>query len=190
MTWDISRRVFLKGCSLAAVGVGMAPSSLLVRTAEAAEDVDGPVLVHVFLRGGADDLALCPPVGDSNYYNLRRNIALARGSVVDLDGYFALHGALAPLKPIWDDGRLAVVHAVGHYGLTRSHFDAQDFMETGTPGDKSTATGWLDRGVAALSGREVTQAVSFSAQLPRSFLGGEPVLVTQNLQTFNLRARG
>jgi uncharacterized protein (DUF1501 family) len=192
MTWDISRRVFLKGFSLAAVGVGLSPSSLIVRTAEAAEaegGVAGPILVHVFLRGGADGLALCPPVGDSEYYNLRRNIALARGDVVNLDGYFSLHPGLAPLKPVYDEGRLAIVHAVGSTALTRSHFDAQDFMETGTPGQKGTATGWLDRSIERLPGTEVTQAVSFSAQLTRSFLGGEPVLVAQNLQTFDLRAR-
>jgi uncharacterized protein (DUF1501 family) len=100
-----------------------------------------------------------------------------------------MHPALAPLLPLYRDGRLAFVHAAGSYGLTRSHFDAQDFMETGTPGDKSTADGWLERGIAAIPGDEVTQAVAFSAQLPRSFLGAQPVLVTQNLASFDLRAR-
>src|SRR5262245_37792983 len=136
MTWDLSRRVFLKGLSFAAVGVGMSPSSLLVRTARAAEGASGEtVLVHVFLRGGACGLNLVPPVGDADYYNLRPNIALARGEVINLDGYFALHPGLAPLKPIYDAGQLALVHAVGSYGLTRSHFDAQDFTESGMPGD-------------------------------------------------------
>jgi uncharacterized protein (DUF1501 family) len=192
MSFDPSRRVFLRGASLAALGVGLAPSPLLARTARAAGA--GPrVLVKVFLRGGADGLNLCVPYGASEYYDLRGGIALARpgqaGGVIDLDGYFGLHPDLAPLEPIYREGRLAFVHAVGSYGLTRSHFDAQDFMETGTPGVKATTTGWLDRGIAAIPGREVTQAVSFSSQLTRSFLGPEPVLVAQNLAGFDLRAR-
>lgn len=187
-TWDVSRRVFLRGAGLAAVGIGFQPSSLLVRAAQAAGA--GPrVLVQVFLRGGCDGLNFCVPYGDTDYPTLRGSIALSRNEVVDLDGYFGLHPALAPLLPLYRDGRLAFVQAVGSYGLTRSHFDAQDFMETGTPGDKSTTDGWLERSVAALPGSEVTQAVAFSAQLPRSFLGSEPVLVTQNLASFDLRAR-
>jgi uncharacterized protein (DUF1501 family) len=188
MSWDISRRVFLRGAGLAAVGVGFHPSSLMVRAAEAAAP-GRKVLVLVFLRGGADGLNMVVPFGDSRYYDLRGAIALPRAEVASLDGYFGLHPALAALKPLYDGGRLAFIHAVGHYGLTRSHFDAQDFMETGTPGDKSTATGWLDRGLSRLPGDEVTQAVAFSAQLPRSFLGPEPVLVAQNLTSFDLRAR-
>jgi uncharacterized protein (DUF1501 family) len=186
--WDVSRRVFLKGMSLAAVGVGFSPSSLMVRAAEGAE-AGARVFVHVFLRGGADGLAVCPPVGDPDYASLRGSIALARNAVVDLDGFFALHPGLAPLKPVFADGRLALVHAVGNYGLSRSHFDAQDFMETGTPGNKTVSTGWLDRTIAAIPGSDVTQAVSFSAQLTRSFLGPEPVLVAQTLANFDLRAR-
>jgi uncharacterized protein (DUF1501 family) len=191
MSWEVSRRVFLQGAGLAAVGVGLAPTSLLVRTARAA--AGDKVLVKVFLRGGADGLNLCAPWGDPEYYSLRQGIALPRpgaaGGVVDLDGDFGMHPELAPLEPFFDDGRLAFVHAVGNTRLTRSHFDAQDFMESGTPGDKQTATGWLDRAIARLPGTEVTQAVSFSPQLPRSFLGPEPVLVAQTLASFDLRAR-
>src|SRR5512134_1369404 len=150
MAWDPSRRVFLRGAGLAAVGVGLQPSSLLVRTAEAATAA-GRVLVQVFLRGGADGLNLVVPHGDPTYYDIRSGaaggIALTRNEVVNLDGYFGLHPALAPLKPLYDDGRLGVLHAVGNYALTRSHFDAQDFMESGTPGDKSTPAGWLERGI-------------------------------------------
>jgi uncharacterized protein (DUF1501 family) len=191
MTWDVSRRVFLRGAGLAAVGVGIAPSSLLVRTALAAS---GPkVLVEVFLRGGADGLNLCVPYGDSEYYNLRQGIGLPRpgqaGGVVNLDGYFGMHPEFAPLEPFFRDGRLAFVHAVGNPQVTRSHFDAQDFQESGTPGDKQTSTGWLDRAIAQLPGTEVTQAVSFSSQLVRSLLGPEPVLVAQTLTSFDLRAR-
>jgi len=192
MSADLSRRVFLKGAGLAAVGVGFHPSSLLVRAAQAAE-AGTQVLVQVFLRGGADGLNQVVPFGDPDYYDLRRDIALPRpgqsGGVSSLDGYFGLHPELAPLMPLWQDGRLAIAPAVGNDGLTRSHFDAQDFMETGTPGVKTTADGWLERSIARIPGSEVMQAVAFASVLPRSFLGGEPVLVAQNLATFDLRAR-
>jgi uncharacterized protein (DUF1501 family) len=191
MTWDVSRRVFLRGAGLAAVGVGLAPTSLLVRTARAA--VGDKVLVKVFLRGGADGLNFCAPYGDPEYYNLRQGIALPRpgssGGVVNLDGTFGMHPEFAPLQPYFNDGRLAFIHAVGNPQVTRSHFDAQDFQELGTPGDKQTPTGWLDRALARIPGAEVTQAVSFSSQLVRSFLGPEPVLVAQTLSSFDLRAR-
>jgi uncharacterized protein (DUF1501 family) len=191
MSFDASRRVFLRGAGLTAVGVGMAPSSLLVRTALAASGAK--VLVKVFLRGGADGLNFCVPYGDAEYYNLRQGIGLPRpgqaGGVVNLDGYFGMHPEFAPLEPYFRDGRLAFVHAVGNPQVTRSHFDAQDFQESGTPGDKQTATGWLDRAIAQIPGTEVTQAVSFSSQLVRSLLGPEPVLVAQTLSSFDLRAR-
>jgi uncharacterized protein (DUF1501 family) len=188
MAWDASRRVFLKGFGLAAVGVGLGPSPLMVRAAEAAR-AGSKVLVKIFLRGGCDGLNMCVPYGDPEYYSLRGGIAVARNEVLNLDGYFGLNPALSALKPLFDDGRLAFVPAVGQYSLTRSHFDAQDFMETGTPGDKSTSTGWLDRTIARIPGDEVTQAVAFASQLPRSYLGPEPVLVAQNLTSFDLRAR-
>lgn len=193
MSWNASRRVFLRGAGLAAVGIGLSPSSLLVRTARAAGTGD-KVLVEVFLRGAADGLNLCIPYGDPEYYDLRGAIALARpgGSdgVVRLDDHFGMHPELAPLRPFFDDGRLAFVHAVGNPQVSRSHFDAQDFQESGTPGDKQTPTGWLDRAIARVPGSEVTQGVSFATQPVRSFLGPEPVLVAQTLSSFDLRARG
>jgi len=188
MPWDVSRRVFLKGFGLAAVGVGFGPSPLMVRAAEAAQ-AGSKVLVKIFLRGGCDGLNMLVPYGDPEYYGLRGGIAIAPREVVNLDGYFGLNPALRAIKPLFDDGRLAFVPAVGQYSLTRSHFDAQDYMETGTPGDKSTTTGWLDRSIARIPGSEVTQAVAFASQLPRSYLGPEPVLVAQNLSSFDLRAR-
>ncbi len=191
MTWDISRRMFLKAGSLAAVGVGFSPSTLLVRAAEGAE-AGTRVLVQVFLRGAADGLSLCVPHGESAYYDLRRTIALGRpgttGGVINLDGFFGMHPAMSALKPIYDDGRLAFVQAVGNYDQTRSHFEAQDFMDTGSPGAKTTSTGWLDRSIAAIPGSDVMQAAAFATQRPRSFLGPEPVLVAQSVTTFDLRA--
>ena len=151
MSWDVSRRVFLRGAGLTAVGVGIAPSSLLVRTAQAAAAGD-KVLVEVFLRGAADGLNICVPYGEAEYYDLRGPIALPRpgaaGGVMRLDDTFGMHPELAPLQPLYADGRLAFVHAVGNPQVGRSHFDAQDFQESGTPGQKNTATGWLDRAVA------------------------------------------
>ena len=181
MSWDVSRRVFLRGAGLAAVGVGVAPSSLLVRTAHAASGAK--VLVKVFLRGGADGLNLCAPYGDSEYYNLRGGIALPRpgqaGGVVNLDGYFGMHPELAPLEPFFRDGRLAFVHAVGNPELSRSHFDAQDFQESGTPGDKQTADRLArprdraDPGTRGDAGRVVL--VAARALVPRARAGaGRP----------------
>lgn len=193
MAWDISRRVFLKSGGVAAVGVAAHASPLLSRMAEASAAA-AKVFVHVFLRGGADGLNMVVPHGDPEYYSLRQAIAIPRpgqtGGAVNLDGYFGLHPGLAPLKSAWDDGRLAILPAVGNYGLTRSHFDAQDFTETGSPGDKGVTTGWLDRTIRALPGSSITEAVAFQSQMPRSFLGPEPVLVATSLSAFDLRATG
>src|SRR5467141_2697736 len=107
MTWNMSRRVFMKGAGLLALGVGARPSDILVRTAEAATAHDR-VLVHVFLRGGADGLSIVPPYGDPEYYQYRPNIALPRpgqgGGAIPLDDHFGLHPMLEPLKALYADG--------------------------------------------------------------------------------------
>lgn len=189
MPFDASRRVFLRGASAAAVGIGFGPSALMSRTAQAATGTK--VFVQIFLRGGCDTLNMVVPYGDPTYYDLRGAIAIPRpgqaGGALRLDDTFGLNPSLSGLMPLWEEGRLAIVDAVGNYGLSRSHFDAQDFMETGTPGVKSTTTGWLDRVIKALPGNSVSEAVAFQAQLPRSFMGPEPVLVASNLATFNLK---
>jgi len=193
MAWDASRRVFLKGAGMAALGVGMGPSPLLLRAAEAATPGKG-VLVHIFFRGGFDGLNFLSPYDDANYQDARPGIALRKNDpdplrrAIPLDSYFGLNAALAPLEPLYRDGILGFVPAVGNLKLTRSHFDAQDYMEQATPGDRSTKDGWLGRAVLQIGGDEVTQQVAFSGQLPRSFFGLEPVLVAQNLSQFNLRA--
>jgi uncharacterized protein (DUF1501 family) len=193
MAWDISRRVFLKSTGVAALGVAADASPLLVKMAEAAE-AGTKVFVHVFIRGGADGLNMVVPHGAPEYYSLRQAIAIPRpganGGAVDIDGFFGFHPGLAPLKPLYDSGRLAIMPSVGNYDLSRSHFDAQDFTESGTPGVKTTDTGWQDRMIEKIPGNAVTEAVAFQAQLPRSFLGNQPVLVTSNLSTFDLRAPG
>lgn len=190
-SFDSSRRIFLRGASAAAVGIGFGPSSLLSRTAKAAGA--GPkVFVQIFIRGGIDTLNMVVPFSDPTYYNLRGAIAVPppgqAGGALRLTDAFGLNPALSALMPLWRDGRLAIIDGVGNADLTRSHFDAQDFMETGTPGNKATTTGWLDRAIKMIPGGSVSEAVAFQAQLPRSLVGPEPVLVASDLATFNLKA--
>ena len=188
MPWDPSRRVFLKGAGMAVVGIGFGPSLLLSRTAEAA-GIGSRVLVQVFLRGGADGLNLCVPHGDGNYYALRPSIGLhLSDGVRDLNGFFGLHPALAPLGDLYSEGILALHPSIGNAQLTRSHFDAQDFMDSATPGDKNTRDGWLDRLARQIPGEPLMQLVALSSRTPRSVLGSHPELVTQSLDTFALRA--
>jgi uncharacterized protein (DUF1501 family) len=192
MGWDISRRVFLKGAGLAILGIGSQPSSLIARAGE-----DAPpgktILVHLFLRGGADPLNMVVPYGDHQYYDARRDIAIPPpgkpGGAVALDDHFGFHPGLAPIKPLFTEGRLAILEAVGNYRVTRSHFSAQDFAEMGTPGVRSTTTGTLARMVGQLPGTGVTKAVSFSSQSPVSFLGPDEALVALKLKAFRLRAK-
>lgn len=187
--FDSSRRVFIRGASAAAVGIGMGPSALMARTAAAATGTK--VFVQIFIRGGLDTLNMVVPYGDPTYYNIRGSIAIPRpgqaGGALRLDDTFGLHPALSGLMPLWNQGRLAIIDAVGNNDLSRSHFDAQDFMETGTPGIKNTTTGWLDRALKMMPGSAVSEAVAFQAQLPRSFMGPEPVLVASTLTSFNLK---
>jgi len=145
----------------------------------------GARLVVVMLRGAADGLSIVAPWADPRYAAARPQIALPRpgadGGLIDLDGQFGLHPALRPLMPLWQAGRLGFVHASGSPDLTRSHFDAQDYMESGTPGRKSTPDGWMNRllgglapppGVAAGS---PTRALSVGTALPRIWAGPQPV---------------
>jgi uncharacterized protein (DUF1501 family) len=190
MSWDPSRRVFLKGAGLAAVGIGIEPTALLTRAAEAA-GLGRRVLVQVFLRGGADGLNLCVPYRDPDYYALRPSIALRTGDGVrDLNGFFGLHPALAPLYELYGEGLLALHPTIGNARLTRSHFDAQDFMDSALPGDKTARDGWLDRAASQIPGEELTQLVAISSRTPRSVLGSHPDLVLSDLSAFSLRAGG
>jgi len=142
----ISRRVFVKSGGLAFVSLGLDPL-FLARAAfaldrPAVRPSDRPILVCLFQRGAVDGLNMIVPHGEPAYYQERPRIAIPATDVVDLDGHFGLHPSLAPLKGLWDNKSLAAIHAIGSPDSTRSHFDAQDYMETGTPGVKSTADGW------------------------------------------------
>src|SRR5262249_10568422 len=174
-----SRRVFVKNGAFALVSLGFAPS-FLARTA-LAQSGRAKKLVAIFQRGAVDGLSVVVPFGDAEYYRARPSIAMARpGSAgeaaVDLDGFFGLNPRLAPLKPFWDQHALAIVHACGSPDSTRSHFDAQDYMETATPGVKSTADGWLNR-YLQVNGREhqtTFRAVALTPQLPRTLPATPP----------------
>ena len=139
----ISRRVFLKDGAFALVSLGFAPS-FLTRTAFAqGRTVRAKQLIAIFQRGAVDGLNMVVPFGEGDYYKARPSIAIARpgsgdGAALDLDGFFGFNPRLQPLKPLWDARQLAIVHACGSPDTTRSHFDAQDYMETATPGVKST----------------------------------------------------
>jgi len=133
-------------------------------------------LIVVMLRGAVDGLNVVAPVGDANYARLRPTIGLgvpgAANGAIDLDGYFGLHPALAPLLPLWQQKQLAFVHASGSPDPTRSHFDAQDYMESATPGRKDTQTGWMNRVVTQLPGASTaSRALAIGAVMPRILSG-------------------
>ena len=190
----LTRRALLKSgaCALAAVA---APPRFLVRTAQGAER-RGKVLVAIFQRGAVDGLSMVSPHGDPAYARARTSIALApprRGdgaTALDLDGFFALHPSLAPLRAAWDGRTLAIVHACGSPDTTRSHFDAQDYMESGTPGVKSTPDGWLGRAASVLPRESATpfRSVALASRLPRSLRGDAGALAMSSLDKFDVRA--
>jgi len=191
----ISRRVFLKNGGLALVSLGFAPE-FLARTV-AASPSRRRVLVTVFQRGAVDGLNMIVPFGDKAYYAARPSIAIARpgsgpDAALDLDGFFGMHPRLAPLKAFFDAKQLAIVHASGSHDETRSHFDAQDYMESATPGVKSTPDGWLNRYLHAKEHEKATpfRAVALAPQLPRALQGLAPALAIGQISQFGIRAAG
>jgi len=190
----VSRRVFLKDGGLALVSLGFAPQ-FLARTVAAAGVPKRKVLVTIFQRGAVDGLNMIVPFGEPEYYRSRPSIALARpgsgpDAAIDLDGFFGMHPRMAPLKPLYDAKQLAIVHACGSPDGTRSHFDAQDYMETATPGVKSTRDGWLNRYLHAREHEQATpfRAVAIAPQLPRSLQGLSPALAIGQIAQFGIRA--
>ena len=192
----LSRRFFLKSSGLALVSFGVAPQAL-VRSVYAAGGARGKKsLVVIFQRGAVDGLNTVVPYGDDVYRRLRPTIAIpaprggSRDAALDLDGHFGLHPALEPLLPLWRDGSLAVVNAVGSPDSTRSHFDAQDFMESGTPGVKSTDDGWMNRHLRCHPDPRATpfRAVALTPTLPRSLAGPAAAVAMENIRNFDLRS--
>ena len=189
-----SRRAFLKDGAVALVSLGFAPS-FLARTVNAASPSRrNKRLIAIFQRGAVDGLSMIVPFGEAEYYRVRPGIAVARpGSgpeaAVDLDGFFAFNPRLAPLAPLWSRRDLAIVHACGSPDATRSHFDAQDYMETATPGVKSTEDGWLNRylQVRKTEAEHPFRAVSLTPQMPRVLQGHASVIATSQLTQFGIR---
>ena len=187
-----SRRSFLKSSGLGFLALGL-PPSFLVRAAGAQQSTKNKSLVVVFQRGAMDGLNVVIPFKDPAYYRLRPSIAVGEpGSdanrAIDLDGFYALHPALGPLKSIYDKGQLACVHASGSPDNTRSHFDAQDYMEIGTPGIRTTPDGWLNRCMLDKQRSPVPfRAVALTAQLPRILAGAAPALTLSSIDEFRLR---
>jgi uncharacterized protein (DUF1501 family) len=190
----ISRRVFLKNGAFACVSLGFAPP-FLARTAFAAgRTTRAKQLIAIFQRGAVDGLSVVVPFGESEYYRARPSIAIGRpgsgdNAAIDLDGFFGFNPRLRALEPLWDARRLAIVHACGSPDSTRSHFDAQDYMETATPGLKSTPDGWLNRYLQARREEQATpfRAVALTTQLPRMLQGPAPALAMSQVAQFGIR---
>ncbi len=186
-----SRRDFLRSTGLGFLALGL-PPAFLVRTAQA-QSAKNKSLVVVFQRGAMDGLNVVVPFKDPAYYKLRPSIALREPgtnpeSVIDLDGFYGLHPALAPLKNIYDQGQLAFIQATGSPDNTRSHFDAQDYMEIGTPGIKGTPDGWLNRCLLeGASSSSNFRGVAVTAQLPRMLAGRAPALTLSSIDEFHFR---
>jgi uncharacterized protein (DUF1501 family) len=189
----ISRRVFLKNGGVALVGMSAMPAFL--QRASAGTPTEGKKqLVVLFQRGAMDGLNVVVPFAEPNYYQLRPSIAIpqpSRGTsdaAIDLDGSFGFHPSLAPLLSLYQQGQLAIVHAVGSPDPTRSHFDAQDFMESGTPGVKATDAGWLNRALVGLPDPKLApfRAVALGPYLPRTLQGSVPAIALPDLRQFKL----
>src|SRR5437870_1636965 len=190
-----TRRAFLKGSSLAMFGIGAAPSWLArAAYADSSAAPGKKILVAIFQRGAADGLNVVVPFGDPRYYELRPTIRIPKpggepaDSAIDLNGFFGLHPSLAPLKPIYDAKALAIVHAAGSPDPTRSHFDAQDYMEAGTPGLKATRDGWLNRALAPHAVPiSPLRAVALGPSLPRALRGANPAVAVNNIGDFQVK---
>ena len=196
----VDRRAFMKSGALAlfAAGIGGVPT-FIARAADSRKILSpykkNKVLVCIFQRGAMDGLMAVSPYTDPNLKALRPTLYMSpaetEGKMIDLDGRFGLHPSLDAFAPFFREGRMAIVHGVGSPNTTRSHFDAQDYMESGTPFSKSTGSGWLNRAVGLL-GHEGTpfRAVSLTSSLPRSLYGDNESLAINNLQEFAIQMRG
>ena len=185
----MNRRFFIRsgGIALASLGVSLSAPSFLERAvlAQARDRLTGgrrKTLIAIFQRGAVDGLNMVVPYGERAYYDLRPSIAIPKpeagreGAALDLDGFFGLHPALAPFKPLWESKQLAIVNASGSPDNTRSHFDAQDYMESATPGRKATPDGWLNRYLQSKSDADQSpfRAVSMTQGMPRILQGRAP----------------
>lgn len=198
-----SRRGFIKGGGLALFGIGLGgiPGFL----AEAVAHTKEPglfnrkkIMVCIFQRGAMDGLMAVTPFTDQYLQQARPNLFMSAAKaakntpLIDLDGRFGLHPSMAAFESVFREKRMGIVHGIGSPNNTRSHFDAQDYMESGTPFKKGTDSGWLNRAVGLLGhdGATPFQGVSLTSSLPRSFYGENPALAISNLHDFNIQMRG
>jgi uncharacterized protein (DUF1501 family) len=202
----LTRRGFMKGSGIALLGVGLMGGipAFAAETALSEKRKNlykkNKVLVCIFQRGAMDGLMAVTPFTDVYLQAARPNLFLSAAAsspggatpLIDLDGRFGLHPMMKSFEPFYRDGRLAIVHGMGSPNNTRSHFDAQDYMESGTPFNKGTASGWLNRAVGLLGHDQATpfQAVSLTSELPRSFYGNNSCVAISNLQDFALQLKG
>jgi len=191
----VTRRGFMKGGALALVGTSVIPSfltrSIYAEMTTAA--ANKKKLVVIFQRGACDGLNVVVPYTEKNYYSMRPTIAIQPNEVIDLNGFFGLHPQMAAFKPLYDQGHLAIVHAVGSPDPSRSHFDAQDYMESGTPGVKVTPDGWLNRALQTepLTGKPTAfRAVALGTDVPRTLQGKIPAIAVANLADFSVAGKG
>jgi uncharacterized protein (DUF1501 family) len=187
----VTRRSFLHASAVTVGVLGTAPSWLLRVAAQGR--TSRKILVVVFQRGAADGLNIVVPFFEPRYYQLRPAIAIPapgkQNGALDLDGRFALHPALVSLKGLWDSGQLAIVHAAGSHDPSRSHFDAQDFMECGTPGTK-TDDGWLNRALPAVApDASPVRAIASGTELPRTLRGSRGAVAVDNLPRFKVAGK-
>jgi uncharacterized protein (DUF1501 family) len=190
---NISRRYFLKNGGIAMLGMASLPS-FLQRAIAATAAPSKRKMVVLFQRGAMDGLNVVVPFAEPEYYRLRPTIAVpqprsgATDAAIDLDGFFGLHPSLQPLQPLFQSRQLAIVQAVGSPDPTRSHFDAQDFMESGTPGMKSTEDGWLNRALQSKPEDHASpfRAVALGPYLPRTLAGSAPAVAIPDLKQFKM----
>lgn len=196
---NLNRRFFLHKGALAVAGTAALPGFLVRSVLAETAAAPGRRLVVIFQRGAADGLNVVVPYREKNYYSMRPTIAIPQNQVLDLDGFFGLHPSLALFKPLYDAGHLAIVHAAGSPNMSRSHFDAQDYMESGTPGTKSTTDGWLNRALQAQDachcGRPGEQHTAFRAlalgtEVPLTLAGHVPAIALNNVNGFTIAGRG
>lgn len=192
---SVSRRGFMKGGALALFGTSVIPGFLArgVFAEMTTAAANRKKLVVLFQRGAADGLNIVVPYAEKNYYVMRPTIAIKPEQVLDLNGFFGLHPSMAAFKPLYDQGHLAIVHAAGSPDSTRSHFDAQDYMESGTPGVKVTQDGWLNRALQdEPAGAKATafRAVALGSQVPRTLQGKVPSIAVNNLADFSVAGQG
>ncbi len=186
-----TRRAFLKNSGIAMFGVGTAP--LWLERAMARTD-GKKIYVAILQRGAADGMNIVVPYGESAYYTGRPGIAIPRpgkteDAALDLDGFFGLNPNLKALAPMFAEKKLAIIEACGSNDATRSHFDAQDYMESGTPGLKSTRDGWLNRALTRQAEASPIRAVAMGPVLPRTLRGATPAVAVNSVRDFQVRDR-